>query len=388
MTTMDVRGGLRQLLTQSEEYGSVDALCVGMTGDFVAGMMLHRLLNWFSKAKTGDGSVYKSWRDWWLELHIGKPNAPSKQITKWKAALAWAGIETYRSGKYSRGVTTHYRLNIDLFIKRVSVVLNVSEETVSNFLSMREKAFSASSEEREKAISPDEREPGKNITKQQQHNTIGGGGESDSDPEAPVEINQPPGERDDIDVPDEAIALGLDVFQVRRLVKLRGYGEVAAVAAEAAVRRGLTNRAGWAFKTLVEHRVWTPSKSPAPARISSLAESEFDSLDNLLARRNAEREKCDTPEPDAPPEARDIWQAAMWQLELQLDRGNFDTYLRKTKPVDLSQNTLTVQARNEHAASACQHRLYRTIRRIVQDTSGREIEVKFVAKPSREAAMR
>ncbi len=75
--------------------------------------------------------------------------------------------------------------------------------------------------------------------------------------------------------------------------------------------------------------------------------------------------------------AEETWNAAMWQLELQLDRGSFDTYLRGATLIDAEDGVLIVGVRNSYAADMLQRRLYRTVRRIVRDVAGRELEIRF-----------
>jgi chromosomal replication initiator protein len=75
--------------------------------------------------------------------------------------------------------------------------------------------------------------------------------------------------------------------------------------------------------------------------------------------------------------AEDTWNAALWQLELQLDSGSFDTWLRGTTLLHAEEGVLVVGVRNGYARDMLQHRLYRTIHRIVRDVAGREIELRF-----------
>lgn len=75
--------------------------------------------------------------------------------------------------------------------------------------------------------------------------------------------------------------------------------------------------------------------------------------------------------------AEDLWNAALWQLELQLDRGSFDTWLRGATLLHAGEGVLTVGVRNNYACDMLQHRLYRTIHRIVRDVAGREMEIRF-----------
>ena len=79
---------------------------------------------------------------------------------------------------------------------------------------------------------------------------------------------------------------------------------------------------------------------------------------------------------------QDAWNATFHQLEMQLDRASFDTWARNAVLVDFEPETHTfiVIARNSYAREMLQHRLYRTVRRIVSDIYGQPAEVQFLLK--------
>lgn len=88
------------------------------------------------------------------------------------------------------------------------------------------------------------------------------------------------------------------------------------------------------------------------------------------------------------------WGAALGQLESgQLDRDNFDTWLRDTGFVNALRGVLaadpgteglvtrfTIQAKNEYAVLNLQHRLYRTVKRVLRDVYGSPVEIVFIEK--------
>lgn len=77
--------------------------------------------------------------------------------------------------------------------------------------------------------------------------------------------------------------------------------------------------------------------------------------------------------------AQKAWDVAQHQLELQLDRSSFDTYLRAAKLLDFEADCFTVRVHNAYARDMLQHRLYRNVARILRDVVGREVEVRFEA---------
>lgn len=81
---------------------------------------------------------------------------------------------------------------------------------------------------------------------------------------------------------------------------------------------------------------------------------------------------------------QEAWNAALNQLEIQLDRANFDTWLRDA--VFLSCNepaapddtaNFVIGVRNSFARDNLQHRLYRSVRRVLRDVYGGPVEVSF-----------
>ncbi|MEQ8674048.1 MAG: chromosomal replication initiator protein DnaA [Aggregatilineales bacterium] len=76
--------------------------------------------------------------------------------------------------------------------------------------------------------------------------------------------------------------------------------------------------------------------------------------------------------------AQDAWNAAYGQLELQLDRANFDTWLRDAFFICEEENGVyVIGVRNSYARDMLQHRLYRNIRRVLSDVCGVDVELRF-----------
>lgn len=80
------------------------------------------------------------------------------------------------------------------------------------------------------------------------------------------------------------------------------------------------------------------------------------------------------------------WSIAYNQLEIQLDRASFDTWLRGADIPD-DQSVYRIGVRNPYARDMLQHRLYRDVRRVLTDVVGEWADVAFeVYKPSVEPA--
>ena len=87
----------------------------------------------------------------------------------------------------------------------------------------------------------------------------------------------------------------------------------------------------------------------------------------------------------------DAWNAAFHQLEMQLDRASFETWLRGAALLDVESldgetATFVIGVRNSYTRDMLQHRLYRNVRRVLSDVYGRSVELRFeIDKPTEEA---
>lgn len=81
---------------------------------------------------------------------------------------------------------------------------------------------------------------------------------------------------------------------------------------------------------------------------------------------------------------QDAWNAAFHQLEMQLDRASFDTWLRGAEllGVEGEGGVFVIGVRNSFARDMLQHRLYRNVRRVLGDVYGKAVELRFeITKP-------
>lgn len=74
---------------------------------------------------------------------------------------------------------------------------------------------------------------------------------------------------------------------------------------------------------------------------------------------------------------QDAWNATYNQLELQLDRASFDTWLRQSILLKVEDDVYIVGVHNSYAQDMLQHRLYRNVRRVLSDVLGKATELRF-----------
>ena len=85
-------------------------------------------------------------------------------------------------------------------------------------------------------------------------------------------------------------------------------------------------------------------------------------------------------------DAKRIWQAALGELQLQLTKATFDTWLRDTTGIACEDGVFVVGVRNAYAKDWLENRLYAHIARTLASVMNRTIEVRFVVSGSAEAS--
>lgn len=79
-------------------------------------------------------------------------------------------------------------------------------------------------------------------------------------------------------------------------------------------------------------------------------------------------------------DAHRIWQAALGELQLQMTRATYDTWLKGTFAVSYEDGVLIVGAENPYAKEWLENRLLGTIKRSLAGILGHTVEVRFIIK--------
>ncbi len=82
----------------------------------------------------------------------------------------------------------------------------------------------------------------------------------------------------------------------------------------------------------------------------------------------------------AEPSAKQIWHAALGELQLQMTRATFDTWIKPTFAVAYEDGTLIVGVRNAYAKQWLENRLHATIQRTLANLLGRSVATHFVLR--------
>src|SRR5436190_4452838 len=72
------------------------------------------------------------------------------------------------------------------------------------------------------------------------------------------------------------------------------------------------------------------------------------------------------------------WQSVLGQLQMEMPRASFDTWVRDTKPVGYQDGTLTIGVRNAYARDWLENRLANTVNRLLLGITSSTMDVKFI----------
>jgi hypothetical protein len=77
---------------------------------------------------------------------------------------------------------------------------------------------------------------------------------------------------------------------------------------------------------------------------------------------------------------RNIWQAALGELRLQMTKASFDTWVKNTRLVSCQDGVFVIGTQNEFARDWLENRLRTTVERILVGIVGHPVEVKVVIR--------
>lgn len=84
----------------------------------------------------------------------------------------------------------------------------------------------------------------------------------------------------------------------------------------------------------------------------------------------------------APQAAQATWQAALTELQLQMTRATFDTWLKPTYVLDADDHSYRIGCHSGYAKDWLENQLRAPIQRALAHITGQPVEVQFVVRPS------
>ena len=85
--------------------------------------------------------------------------------------------------------------------------------------------------------------------------------------------------------------------------------------------------------------------------------------------------------------AEQAWQSVLGQLQMEMPRASFDTWVRDTKPVSYQDGTLTIGVRNAYARDWLESRLASTVSRLLVGIMNASVAVNFIVNSNDPEAM-
>jgi chromosomal replication initiator protein len=84
--------------------------------------------------------------------------------------------------------------------------------------------------------------------------------------------------------------------------------------------------------------------------------------------------------------ATQAWQSVLGQLQMEMPRASFDTWVRDTRPLNYDGGVLTVAVRNAYARDWLENRLLGTVSRLLAGMLERAVDVRFIVANGHDAA--
>ena len=81
---------------------------------------------------------------------------------------------------------------------------------------------------------------------------------------------------------------------------------------------------------------------------------------------------------------KNIWQATLGELQLQMTKATFDTWVRNTRLISHRDGIFVIGAQNEFARDWLENRLLTTAERTLVGIVGHPVEVRFVVTQAKE----
>ena len=79
--------------------------------------------------------------------------------------------------------------------------------------------------------------------------------------------------------------------------------------------------------------------------------------------------------------ANHAWQATLGELQLQLTKATFNTWVKSTHVISHEDGTFLIGAHNGYAKDWLENRLLTTIKRTLIGIVGHTVDVKFIVRP-------
>ena len=334
---------IRQLSGQ-ENIFTIPKLYVRFMDGLDGGLFLNQLVFWSDKGKRGDGFIYKSRQEWQEETLVS-----DYSLRKATKKLKDMGILETKLLKAVGAPTLHYRLDLEGLL-----------EALIRFVDSANGIVEINKSDSSKSTNHGIVENDKSITDEYHTNT-----KHDVDDVKPIE--------------DERVLLlidlanderkPLDVIQAREFVDSYDIDQVSDLVTYTRKATSLRDRLAFVISRLKSGKL---PVMPAP-------ENSQESQDNgtYQAANDISGQEMESVDPKKA-RARGIWEDVLGELQLQMTKDTFTTWLKPARVLAYEDNTLTVAVENGYAKDWLDNRLRITIGRTLERVVGEEMVLEIV----------
>lgn len=367
---------------QAADIRTVEALCVALAQDDTdAGRVLEKLLEFLPRSTRNDGAIWKSDRYFWTDHRINY-----RKMVRARRNLKPV-MESWKQ-KAQGAPTWHYHLDAEALVLGMAQTLECSTAYVRMLILQNQNDENT----------PKTAKSAKSITL-----------ESELDSDSVIDLSNSESKTvteiafllagEGLSTKAAAEFAGMNSLTVRRIVEtVREYEQAGKVRSKAAYLAAALRREIGSITPSPSTNNLTPDPSPQAERGEKT--EEYEEQDEPLFRALSDPPAPKVQRKDLAYRYGACWNAALNQLEVQLDRANFDTWLQGTWLMDVEDSHPTdvpgrylalrrefesdlgsvvfvVGVRNTFAKDMLEHRLYRSVRRVLSDASGMPVELRF-----------
>lgn len=366
-----------------DDIKTVDALLAYVARDYVTSRIVAQLLfQWLPRAKRDDGLVYKSGADWQAETGISEGQVKTR---KGNGALGEMGVfwKVIRANKIPH---THYGIDAEKFVAHVAKCVGKMGCDV------RAIVF-------DKAIRPDigadqprpQSDSAFSLTDSHKQSQFVGVNDDSPSSEKILTMDDPllaklvraglkrssfseryrqlPDAIIDQCIADTREAKKANEIKYTVNAYLRGALENQVEQYRATPSQFLPTGGEDEQERAVDETWHEPEKCPDCGQVPHWFSKKCGCTEDTLSEAS-----------DVDVEAVRVWDAAYNQLQLQLDRASFDTWLRPAVLLRVDDGVFVIGVHNSYAQDMLSHRLYRNVRRVLSDVIGETTELRFEIK--------
>jgi hypothetical protein len=367
---------------------SIEALLVTLCdGDGIAVIMLSHILQWHHRGIRDDGAIWRSAEEWQQYTGLTRSqvyNAQRRERLKRAGLKIWVerawGENTLHflieSARLTANISNLLKLNYNVALIKLWQVVPIEVSKAKATIPFTQTGVSVSIPRVSNSQIPLTGSSTGSLTNQR---TLFGGFQNDFSGNGSLALL----DREKLGATEKAKYAVLSESKIRECIADAN----TAKASGKLIKPRLAYLRGALANALEDHEGQPHPLTPSPLHGEGKSEKPVDEAEKVVAADLPNwswllQRDDDEPEPEPVVSTADaaslqIWGASYNQLELQLDRASFDTWLRASVLLSVEDGVFVVGVANKYAQDMLQHRLYRNVRRVLSDVRGKTTEIRF-----------